>query len=251
MRGENCAIKYPVKAVTSAIFFLKRLAAVSKRSANWMNDRKSMSEVCLQNRKTEPRLQGQIKVATVPSTASLFRIPRVSAELKCSLETTKEKSQSDLLFRTATMFRELPTDHLHGSGRGAGSSDYLNQMKKPDSEEAGRIITTESTQTDDNARAETDRPVPFFLPGNDSPQGASMPVSRFHFQIQNRVCFRIIVCACERFPLGWFKMKPSGAKICDVVKESCKTRRPRRHDRRSGIGCAGLCAAFCFHPGQM
>ena len=47
------------------------------------------------------------QTATLPSSASLFRIPRVSAELKCSLETTKGKSLNLIFYSDRNDVREL------------------------------------------------------------------------------------------------------------------------------------------------
>ncbi len=113
----------------------------------------------------------------LPATASLYRIPRVTAELKCSLETTKEKSLNLVFYSDRNDVREMHQQTIQIEVVAVPvPPDYLHQMKRADQEEEAEIETAEPTQPSESsqtgAQGQADRPIPFFLPSSEDSRPA-------------------------------------------------------------------------------
>ena len=96
---------------------------------------------------------GNSASATLPANASMFRIPRVTAELKCSLETNRDKKLNLVFYSDRNDVRELHQQTISLEVVAVPvPPDYLNQLKTREPEHEP---SDEEPETDEDRHGST------------------------------------------------------------------------------------------------
>ncbi len=111
---------------------------------------------------------------SLPANAALYRIPRVTAELKCSLETTKAKSLNLVFYSDRNDVRELHQQTIQIEVVAVPvPPDYVNQLKQREEDQQAESETqaerSQAKDSDTAGQSEPERPIPFGLPSREAP----------------------------------------------------------------------------------